>query len=193
LYFPVLLLLAAQGATGESSAISLPRAELRLVVEIVQAASQAPASFLHDLDPVLISELTRRGCFGGVVPAPGALPGPRDLALRVAFDEFEDEISFDQSIAERSAADRPPDLQRREVAFVRTGFTVELRLPGAEDAIVRSAHYRRQALHHPVHDEDPHEQAIAHLATTVARTVRSFSCEGSEKRFRQERAKAAAR
>jgi hypothetical protein len=116
--------------------------------------------------------------------------GALDLELKVVFDDFLDEVAFDASIAERSAPGGPPELQRQLQAFVETEFRVELRLPGPDGAVVRSERYRRKVSQRPVLDEDPRAEALDRMVEIVAQTVQRFSCDGSDKRFLRDLAKA---
>src|SRR6185295_19715823 len=145
--------------------------------------------FLDDLELVLASTVAARGCFRSHVRgAAGSAAG--NLLLRVSIDVVRDEVSYDASIAARSSPASPPERRRQQEATVQVEFLAELRLPDPGGAVVRSEHYRRRISYRPVLEEDPRAAALDEMATAVARTVRSFACHGSEKRFQRELARA---
>jgi hypothetical protein len=151
---------------------------VRVVVEWGQPAG--PESFRADLEHAIVAEISMAACFRAVRTDPLASPGPDDLQLRVTVHDYDEEIDFEYSVADR--ANPGVNLDRLMVARLQGDFRAEVSTV-LEEATVREDRFRQQSSWRPVYREDPREEAQRLLVESVARATRKFACKGSAGRW----------
>jgi hypothetical protein len=181
LVIAALLVLGAAGAWQPQAGSTHP---YRLALDVSYGEPTGSESFREDLERSLLHELAR--CFDAVQSLDAEDGGSeRDLTLRIVIDDFEEETSFDVSMAQLNSPDAEPDTKRQLVVQFRANFQFEL-LTVPDSGVVRSKRNFQHAAHRPVLNEDPRYEARLKLIEGVVRFARGFACKGSAKKLERE-------
>jgi len=171
-------------ATGAIVAGEGDRVPYKLAVVVEWGDPVGSDEVRSRIERELLLEIQRRECFQAVLPGWRETADEPDLVLKARIEDYLEEELHDQSLAERYDPQAPPEQQKLYTIRIRADVYASVR--AAESLVVlRDKHFVQSNAWRPVIQEDPRFEAQSEMVRQAVRTLRSFACKGSAKKWEQ--------
>ncbi|MDH3627879.1 MAG: hypothetical protein OES25_09520 [Acidobacteriota bacterium] len=166
--FAILMFVCTTSFAGGTS----PRT---LVYEVVYADGSGNERFRSDAVHWVRTELAKGGCFESIRERDDEPIEDGQLRLQIVLGYFDDEVSYDYSIAERFDPTAPPVDERRMGARQELDIGLNL-FDDATETMLRYERRRIVTSHRPIITEDAREVSREEMVREVGRRTRLWLC-----------------